>query len=395
MGEPDFRGLRTAVEDAVERAPYETLRRRAAGRRRRRTGLVATGVAAVAAVAVLALPRVDPASEPAGPPAPVPVTGQLVDIAFGRTAAYALLGDCEPAVTGCRYDLLASGDAGRTWTRLRAPLPPPADGDGFSAELLVTGDDDLAVRDPIRARIHVSTDRGRTFAVRTPAPGPAVDAVPPGLHPEATQCGGEGCRPARVVVLDPATGRQHPLRSQPVTGSTHLDVAVGVDGRIWVTGRDGGRLVTAVSADRGRSWQTLGALSGPPVRLYRVVPLPGPGAGAYLVTGQEDDQRALNAFSDLWRLDGTGWTRVTPPGAPWSALTSVGLLDGELLLTTEQSEVWRTSGRGTRIDREPAAGPLSLLRRTGSLLVGESDNGTLTVSGDDGLSWEPRLVAVG
>ena len=397
MSDPDFGGLRTAVEDAAVPVPFLTLRDRAARRRRRWLGSAAAGTAAVVVLAVLALPRPGPAPDPAlePTPPPAPPAGQLIDTAFGRTTAYALLGSCEPAGTGCRYELLSSGDEGRSWTRLRSPVPPPAPDDGFSAELLVTGDDDLTVRDPARDRVHTSTDRGRTFTARALRPGPALDAVPPGLRVEQTWCGGDPCGPSRLVVLDPATGRQSPLRAQPLPRSTLIDVATGDDGRIWVAGPDGDRVVSAVSRDRGRTWRQLPALTGPPVVLLHLVPLPGADAGAYLLTGRRDRSDAvLNVFSDLWRLDGAGWTRVTPRGAPRSALTAVGLSDGELLLTTEEGGTWRTSGRGTRIARDPAGGALAVLRRSGPLLVGWTGAGELLVSADDGRSWEPRPVVV-
>jgi photosystem II stability/assembly factor-like uncharacterized protein len=403
--DPDFGGLRTAVEDAAARAPFESLRARAAARRRRRVGLAAAGVAALTALVVVTVPRTSP-----GPPAePVPTSTPptesagrqlVVDTAFGRTTTYALIGECTPADV-CSYQLLSSTDSGRTWVRLPSPLGPLPSGDGFSAELRVTGDDDLAVLDPASGRLHVSTDRGRTFATRVRRSGPPLDAVPPGLRAETTYCGGDGCAPARVVVLDPATGLESALRAQPIARSKHNDLTTGADGRIWAAGRDGDRLVSAVSDDRGRSWRQLAPLGGPPARLYRLVPVPG--GGAYLVTGREDARDVLNAFSDLWRLDGARWVRVTPAGIPRSALTAVGLADGELLLTEEDGGTWRTSGRGTRIARAPDpvvdGGPLpvAVLERSGGLIVGETGVADgrgpyVLVSADEGRTWDRRTI---
>ena len=227
--------------------------------------------------------------------------------------------------------------------------------------------------------------------------------MPPGLQrSRPTWCGGDDCRPARVVVLDPATGLESPLRTQPIARSTHNDVTTGADGRIWVAGRDGDRLVSAVSDDRGRSWRQLAPLGGPPVRLYRLVPVPG--GGAYLVTGRQDAQDVLNAFSDLWRLDGARWVRVTPAGIPRSALTAVGLADGELLLTEEDGGTWRTSGRGTRIARDPdpvvdgVPLPVAVLERSGGLIVGETGIAAgrgpyVLVSEDDGRTWDRLTIA--
>jgi hypothetical protein len=414
--DPDFGGLRSAVEDAADRVPFEALRARAATRRRRRAGLVAglaaAGAAALAMAVVLAVPRAAPAPPavspgPGIPTAPDPTAAvpdaQVVQTVFGATTAYALLGSCSDSGR-CTYGLLASPDEGRSWARRHAPLPALTGEDGFSAELRVTGGDDLAVLDPLHQRLYASTDQGRTFATRVLRAGPAVDAVPPGLTAEPTRCGGDSCGPARVVVLDPATGRTSPLRAQPFSGLQHVEVATGDDGRIWVAGWDGDRLVSAVSDDRGRTWRALPALAGPPLRLVRLVPVPG--GGAYLLAGREDAQDVLNAFSELWRAEDADprWVRVTPPGAPASALSAVGLSDGELLLTEEgNGGAWRTSGGGTRIARDPAptvddlALPLGWVERSGRLLVARTatrSDAVLLVSADDGRSWERRPIAV-
>lgn len=421
MSEPDFDGLRTAVEDAAARTPFGSLLARAGARRRRRraaAGTAALGLVGALAAGTLALPgtadrTVEPGPGPAVTPRPAPsgVGTQVIQTAFGRTTAYALLGRCPgEGPSGCRYELLSSPDAGRTWTRLRAPLPPlPGDGsEGFSAELLVTGADDLTVLDRLRGRAYASTDLGRTFAVRVLRAGPALEAVPPGLQVEATQCGSDGCPGAQLVVFDPDTGRTSPLRAQPVPGVKSLAVATGDDGRIWAVGQDGATALSAISPDRGRTWRTLPPTpSSSGIRLLRIVPLPGRDAGAFLLTGGDEPRNVLNTFSQLWRLDDRDprWVRVTPPGAPASALTVVGLTPGELLLTAEHGGVWRTAGRGTRIAREPdpqadgAALPLFVLERAGTLLIGRSEVGRpdpyVLVSQDEGRSWDRRDLVAG
>lgn len=418
MSDPDFDGLRTAVEDAAARAPFDSLLTRAGARRRRRRaagGTAALGLIGALAATVLVLPGtnrgIDPGPTPPVTAEPTPSTTEpgrparrLIQTAFGSTTAYALLGGCTgTGPAACAYEVLSSPDAGRTWSRLRTPLPPlPGDGSkGFSAELLVTGGDDLTLLDWLRGRAYASTDRGRTFATRIVREGPAIDAVPPGLQVRATQCDRAGCRASGLTVFDPATGLIAPLRSQPPVGSEPQGVG-GDDGRIWAAGQDGDLLSSAVSRDRGRTWQKLSPVpAGGRLHLVRVVALPGRDAGAFLLAGRSRPN-VLNTFSDLWRLDDPDprWVRVTPPGAPPSALSVVGLAEGELLLTTEEGGTWRTSGRGTRIARVPdpqAAGltlPLHLLYRTGKLLVGQLEV-SLLVSEDEGRTWDYRVVVAG
>jgi len=420
VSHPDFDGLRAAVEDAAARAPFDSLLARARGRRRRRRaagGTAALGLVGALATTVLVLPgtnRVidpDPTPPVTAEPAPSPTgpTGrparQLIQTAFGSTTAYALLGGCTgTGPAACAYEVLSSPDAGRTWSRLRTPLPPlPGDAsEGFAAQLLVTGEDDLTLLDWLRGRAYASTDKGRTFATRAIRMGPPIDGVPPGLQVSATQCAPARCQAVGLTVFDPATGLIAPLRSQPPVGSEPHGVSVGDDGRIWAAGQDGSLLSSAVSRDRGRTWRKLAPVpAGGRLRLVRVVALPGREAGAFLLAGR-NSPNVLNTFSDLWRLDDPDprWIRVMPPGAPPSALSVVGLVKRELLLTEEEGGAWRTSGRGTRIAREPdpqapgLALPLRLLYRTGGLLVGQLDVSML-VSEDEGRTWDYRIVVAG
>ena len=108
MPDPDFGGLRTAVEDAATRAPFESLRGRAAGSAPApRSAWPRPAWSRVAALAAVTRARA-PASGPEpgfDPPRPRrPATpAQRVrperhrwwsDTAFGRSTAYALLGEC-------------------------------------------------------------------------------------------------------------------------------------------------------------------------------------------------------------------------------------------------------------------------------------------------------------
>jgi hypothetical protein len=413
MHDLDLAGLRTAVEDAAERAPFAHLVERAAIRRRRRIGtglglLALVLVAALAATTGTARLRSDrpPATPPPSQEYQPPSSQQLLDAKFGARRAYALVGTCaipdEPVT--CRYALQHSEDGGRTWRSRYEPVPPLERDEGFSAELLLTGPEEtLAILDLAHGQVYQSTDRVDTYARHRLRTGPPVDTVALTAAIRTNLCTDAGACPAALASLDPATGVVAPLRQQPPLPTGPASATFDDRGGLWVAGPGAGP-AAAYSPDRGRSWRPLPtppALRG--IQRTEIAPLPN-GTGAYLLGARHQGPEALNDFAELWRIGdptaaGAVWTRITPPNRPKSAQTAVGLGDGSLLFAEEGGGLWRVTPTGEisavllDVDGTPFR-PTAVHRGSGSLLYAE-DNGAdrdrdhwLVVSHDDGRTWQ-------
>jgi hypothetical protein len=137
--------------------------------------------------------------------------------------------------------------------------------------------------------------------------------------------------------------------------------------------------LTAVSADRGRSWRTIPLAAGmvltDPVVLASV-----PGGGAYLVG------RRPNDLPDVRRIDGPGgdWRRITPPDGPNSAYSAVVDARG-LLVGDGNGKAWRL-GPDDRFTALP--GTPGYLSGSRVLLGLPSTPGTVELSYDGGQTWQ-------
>jgi hypothetical protein len=413
MPEPDFPGLRSAVEDATEHAPFERLRERAVARRRRRRAGTSLGLLVVAVVALLTATgttrlRSDrqPATPPPGPNRTQGASQTLLDVAFGTDHAYALAGVCasqdEPVT--CQYVLLQSDDAGRSWYRRNhQPLPPLGEGQGFSAQLLQpTPALPLTIFDRARGHVYRQTERADTFDQHPLHDGPPIRMAPPGAVVLCADA--SSCATGTLDVLDPGTGIVAPLANQPPLGVPTGSVSVDETGGLWATGaeistRDAPRV--AYSSDRGGSWRLLPAPPGASgVRVVTVEPAPD-GRSAYLV-GSRDEPGPGGRFTDLWWIGdlsrpGTAWSRITPPDLPASAGTAIALADGWLLLADPTGSSIRVSPTG-RVDTVPADLvpqapflPHAVHRGPGRLVYALDGQGgdrlSVLVSDDDGQSW--------
>lgn len=408
MADPDILG--SPAPYAGDGVPFDEQVRRAAARSRRwRRGgvigaVVALGTAAVLAsraipgappdapVVTAAPSRSDPPDRPTGHGGGVSV----IDVAIGRRQAYALLGSCEgpdPAQR-CAYRLVRQPNPGGRWQHSPLPLPPPADGDGFSARLLLARGDMLTVLDDARGRAYVSTD-GVRFSTRRLTRGPSLADVPAGLTPELHD--------GLVVVVDPATGQRRPLATQPRLGAWVGSLGYR-DGVLWAAGDAGRGVVTGVSTDQGRSWRLLPVPGPGGLQQLQVIPIPG--GGAYLLGGRDDRPEVRNEFSELWRLDdptrpGARWSRVRDPRWPPSASSVVALAGGDLLVTDEISGAWRVAPDG--VSRLPeayvggsAVAPGHLVAGPDGTLLGrpavELGEAVLLVSRDQGESWQVEVL---
>jgi DNA-directed RNA polymerase specialized sigma24 family protein len=419
LADPDFAGLRTAVQVAVERPPFEELRDRAAARRQRLAAGI-LGLAVAITVVVGRAGQIDGGGAPirpaeAGPTGGSPATMQLIDVRFGAERGYALVGACTGAgePIRCGYQMWVSGDRGRRWHPTELPLARPKPHAGFAARLQVDpGADRLAVMDPAARMVLLSADGGESAYQRHQLTnGPPLAAVPAGLQPDIDVCG-TGCTPRvstpLVSVLDPDTGVRSHLRSNPALapGTPVQSLALGDDGVIWVAGagRHSGRVQTAYSPDRGRSWQRLPVPGDPAVGWVRLVSVPGGGA-TYLLAGDHDGFVGRNNLTTIWWIGDpsqpdTGWAPVTLPVWPDSAQSAVGLTGGGLLISQENGATWRIDRNGQfelvsdRTVEGHTARLRDIRRGPGRMLYGTTDNDDLAVlvSEDDGASWSLRRI---
>ena len=314
---------------------------------------------------------------PVGTPAgdPVPTTQSIVvSVAAGARWAYALVAQCGTRILhDCDYrvhrrDLIDPG-----WE----PTPVHVTGrttTGLDVTMRVTPDDHVLLA--AGASLQVSDDGGETVHSLHLRTGPAVDALPPSAVLASELC--PTCADA-VTVVDLATGELRPLRSQPAFTGYGLRLA-RVDGDVlWVAqvGPSGG--LTAVSADRGRTWRTIplavGMVLTDPVVLASI-----PGGGAYLVG------RRPNDLPDVRRVDGPdgNWRRITPAGGPNSAYSAV--VDGRGLLVGDgNGKAWRL---GPDDQFTALSGTPGYLSGSRVLLGLPSTPGTVELSYDGGLTWQ-------
>jgi hypothetical protein len=298
----------------------------------------------------------------------------VISVAAGTRWAYALVAHCGTRILhDCDYrvhrrDLLQPGwqstpvhVTGRTTT-------------GLDVTMRVTSDDHVLLA--AGTGLQVSTDGGDTVHIVHLRNGPPVAELPPGAVLASELC--PICADA-VTVVDPATGELRPLRSQPAFTGYGLRLA-RVDGDVlWVAqvGPAGG--LTAVSADRGRTWRTIPLAAGmvltDPVVLASI-----PGGGAYLVG------RRPNDLPDIRRIDGPdgNWRRITPADGPTSAYSAVVDARG-LLVGDGNGKAWRL-GPDDRFTALP--GTPGYLSGSRVLLGLPSTPGTVQLSYDGGLTWQ-------
>lgn len=286
--------------------------------------------------------RAQPPLPPPEPPGTNTLTVRFTDSVHG----YALVGRCGPSSTDrCAYLLRATVDGGQSWQTRRTPLLTVAANAVFSADLFAFGPQSLLVTD--RGDRWFSADAGRSWRDAPPPAAAALASLPDGWALVGSCPYGfettAGCgRPIRV--LDPATGREHPLANQPrLLTAFGTEAVTAHDGSLWVTGGEPGtgRPVVAVTRDRGRSWRSV-QLTPPATPLLGVTVVTHDGRTAYaFVRAQAPTGVPVkNGLGAVWRTTdgGARWQRVPPlfSGAQPRSLLGVALLpDGRLLATTE------------------------------------------------------------
>ncbi|HWS34763.1 MAG TPA: sialidase family protein [Actinoplanes sp.] len=299
MLESQFDRLRAEVGEAVRQPDFDSVRDRAAVRkRRRRTAgvVIAVLVAAGFGFAVNGGPA---APDQVATVDPKPGYPRLIWLTSAGNDLYALQ---EPRPDSAA-ELHVSSDGGASWES--RDLPPMPEGGDPSREGTLTA---LSTRLVVWRENNAGTagdqtfwttrDSGRNWAPVETDTTP-VESVPDGVQP--VDCGFLEVGTCTVGVIAPDTGRFAPLAGQP-TGITletwfNWQNTVPLDGRLWLAGvdPDTGVPVVATSSDRGRTWYThvfTDAVPDAPrpgddfARATRYVPKLAAGSGgeAYLVT---------------------------------------------------------------------------------------------------------------
>ncbi len=298
----------------------------------------------------------------------------VVSVAAGSRWAYGLVAECGTRILhDCDYRVYRRDLIDPGW----APTPVHLTGrttTGLDVTMRVTPDDHVLLT--AGTSLQVSDDGGDTVQSLHLHTGPPVDALPPDAVLASELC--PTCADA-VTAVDLTTGELRTLRSQPAFTGFGLRLA-RVDGDVlWVAQVGPGGGLTAVSADRGRTWRTIPLAAGmvltDPVVLASI-----PGGGAYLVG------RRPNDLPDVRRVDGPdgNWRRITPPDGPNSAYSAVVDARG-LVVGDGNGKAWRL-GPGDLFTALP--GTPGYLSGSRVLLGLPSTPGTVELSYDGGQTWQ-------
>ncbi|GAA1658421.1 sialidase family protein [Actinoplanes couchii] len=307
MLDSQFDRLRAEVGDAVRQPDFDSVRDRAAVRKRRRRTVAVVVAVVIAAGFGFAVNRGPAAPDQVATVDPEPGYPRLIWLTSAGNDLYALQ---EPRPDSAA-ELHVSPDGGATWESRDLP-PMAADADpsregtftALSTGLVLWRENNVGATE--RDRFWITRDGGRSWT-RTEIGIQPVDAVPDGVQP--VSCALLGVATCMVGVVDPDTGRFGPLRNQPTGLSREFsgdgDVMVPFDGRLWVPGVDSDmeRPAVASSSDRGRTWHThvfTDAVPDEPSPGTYFVPqlAAGSGAVAYLLTYRSKDLTAVHHTTD-------------------------------------------------------------------------------------------------
>ena len=351
----------------------------AAGLLRRRRRLVATVAVVAVVAAVVAVSRAGlPDPSPTGPGAasatpPVPVTGELLQLASGQQNLYALVQDCPGPPDPCRLRLVVSGTDGRAWRSVPLPDARASIAAARAWRLEVSGSEDLlSIEDEPAGVVHLGRSDG-TFVIRRIAAGPDLHRVPANRESLTRLCDRPRCATLTVEFLEPRTGMRGRLAIQPPFPPAVLAVE---GGQLWVAGIDPRtrQYTVAVSTDDGGSWHAVALPGVPPGdgAVARLVPVPERDL-TYLLLGRPTAE-GVEAVSAVWTVPDPrrgGAPQQVRPQSELSVQSAVGLRDGRLALVGDAPAVLSPDGAVTR--SEAAVPVRRILRGPHSLLVAEAD----------------------
>jgi len=411
-----FHDLSTVIAPAVLTPDFDDVYRLARHRRTRRTTLAALAcVAAVAAVTVavtapIAGLRLGQSSEdqPAGKASegprrvttPYTAGGNTIDF-LSPSTGYWFSYRCPDPPGRCEFRLQATGDGGRTWQP--RPVPgPPMPVPNISPEMIVLGPRYLLLTRGDQRQL--SNDGGFHWT-----PAPTRSAAPVATVTEMKRlrigCLNADCTRSHLVVVDPATGAEAPLRRQPQLRAMSMPQYPS-DGSIWIAGQDiRGQSALATSHDQGQSWTT------------RPVPIPTDGSADWAPAVTTINGRTAYALgivgSDARELPiartddgGTSWRHLrhlTGPVDPPTVRDAVLLPDGRLAITQQQlrhpgaGPYVVVSSDGVTFHRLASAPPISSFIPFPGGVIGEGDqdDGGRVYLTLDGSTWRPLPVNPG
>ncbi|KUL42072.1 hypothetical protein [Actinoplanes awajinensis] len=323
MLDSQFDRLRAEVGGAVRQPDFDSVRDRAAVRKRRRRTAAVVVAVLIATGFGFAVNRGPAAPDQVATVDPEPGYPRLIGLTSAGNDLYALQ---EPRPDSAA-ELHVSPDGGATWAS--RDLPPMAvDADpsregtftALSTGLVLWRENNVGATE--RDRFWITRDGARSWT-RPEIGTQPVDTVPDGVRP--VDCALLGVTTCTVGVVDPDTGRFAPLRNQP-TGlspefSVNGDVMVPFDGQLWVPGMDPDtqRPAMASSSDRGRTWHThvfTDAVPDEPrpgddfMSSIRFVPelAAGSGGAAYVLTFRSKDLIDVHHTTDgglTWQVGDT------------------------------------------------------------------------------------------
>jgi hypothetical protein len=391
---------RTAVLDAIDQPPLETLRARATTRRRRRTSVRAGAALAVVVGVTLAVVRpwsAEPRSLPdevaGGPPGAVytdagitlngldalgdvhEMPGDITDVEFpDADRGYAIACDADACTLG------RTADGGLTWQS--SVLPAAL---GRSPDLLPFAGDALVVRSDGH-RGWISSDGGGTWQ---PAPA-ATDARVIARDGEILRLGSGGA----VEVWSPRAGYRGEFSNPPPIDVRWVGSVATASGAWWVGGvdRGTGRPAIAVSTDGGARWTRI-VLPAPADNAASVqVSVSGSHTYAMVLSGDGPWPKAVVAIfhsadgGKQFTLTRAPGTRTGPESVSGALIP---LLDGRLLIAGGNHRWYVSSDDGATFtvtgEHLPAVGRLGMT--AGGYVAYNLFNNDWAAFSSDGSTW--------
>ncbi|KUO17307.1 hypothetical protein [Streptomyces dysideae] len=258
------------------------------------------------------------------------------------------------------------------WRLGRSPLADVTVEHGITATLRTLGPGRALITEgvwPPPDRTWFTSDGGRHWRQGSAKPSGTTPVVPEGapLVEDCTRMDQEGnsCEHFRVLTVLPTTGEFRTLTTQPPLRAPVIPAGQTED-LVFASGRDprSGRVVLAVSEDRGRSWR----LSRPTGTGESVWALHVTGTGKVLYAAEPgelpDEENVKNGLLALHRSTDGGrtWTRVWEHRKgvdPRSLLgTPIAAADDSLTIHSEDG-VWRSTDGGRSFARHEGSGGMS------------------------------------